>query len=59
MVEFDFELGYNPGKHNVVANALSKNAQLGAITDDLAEPVNSQVELSEELIGRIKRRPGG
>ncbi|XP_057857966.1 uncharacterized protein LOC131067054 [Cryptomeria japonica] len=50
LVEFNFELVYNPSWHNVVADALSRKAQLGAL-ELLGQ---SQVVLNEDMIERIK-----
>lgn len=50
LAEFDFELVYNPGQHNVVANALSRKEQLSAL-ELLGQ---SQVVLNEDMIKKIK-----
>lgn len=50
LAEFDFELVYNPGRHNVVADALNRKTQLGAL-ELLGQ---SQVVLNEDMIKKIK-----
>ena len=54
MAEFNFELIYNPDRHNAVADALSRKAQLGTIVEEAVEPSNSQVELTHEMVEKIK-----
>jgi hypothetical protein len=54
LAEFDFEILYNPGKKNVVADALSRKGQLAAIEDGEVQPGASRVTLSEEVLSAIK-----
>ncbi|KAH9328294.1 hypothetical protein KI387_000402, partial [Taxus chinensis] len=55
LAEFDFEITYNPGKKNVVADALSRKAQLAAVTESPASMHSeSRVLLAEAMVEQIK-----
>ena len=59
LAEFDFEILYNPGKQNVVADALSRKEQLrvNAVEEgdpEVALPGVSKVTLSDEVLEAIK-----
>ena len=55
LAEFDMTIEYRPGRHNAVADALSRKGQLAAFEEeDRAARNRSQVQLSEEIYNQIK-----
>ena len=50
LAEFDMTIEYRPGRHNAVADALSRKGQLVALEgEDWAARSRSRVQMSEEM----------
>ena len=50
---------YRPGRHNAVADALSRKGQLAALEgEDRAARSRSRVQMSEEMQNKIKESVG-
>ena len=56
LVEFDMTIEYRPGRHNAVADALSRKGQLAALEkeEDRAARSRSQVQMLEEMQNKLK-----
>eukprot|EP00253_Pinus_taeda_P026665 PITA_26665 len=59
LAEFDMTIEYRPGRHNAVADALSRKGQLAALEEeDQAARGRSRVQMSEEMQNKIKESIG-
>ena len=55
LAEFDMTIKYKPGRHNAVADALSRKGQLATLEgDDWTTRGRSQVQVSEEMQNNLK-----
>ena len=55
LAEFDMTIEYRPGRHNAVADALSRKGQLAALEgEDRAARSRSRVQMSEEMQNKLK-----
>ena len=55
LAEFDMSIEYRPGRHNALADALSRKGQLAALEgEDRATRSRSRIHMSEEMQNKLK-----
>eukprot|EP00253_Pinus_taeda_P026211 PITA_26211 len=55
LAEFDMSIEYRPGRHNALADALSRKGQLAALEgEDQATRSRSRIQMSEEMQNKLK-----
>ena len=55
LAEFDMSIEYRPGRHNALADALSRKGQLAPLEgEDWAARSRSRIQMSEEMQNKLK-----